>query len=602
MSKCIAILFLLTIYLNHVSQASALTAKTAQGRDETSGSYSLGQFGGANSDEKTIYVETRDLSFKCWAALRFDLTGIQSRFDAEFPHGWQIDKVWLNMTDAYIEGDSWLNWVTPGQIAIRWTADDTLDITHEAPKSPLVMNEPPLDPVHNQFSDGNGMHLNMVNYDKSHIKKYEYVLFDPVNGINALGNQQLVNDIATDNTVTLALVDADSQVKAVFHGWRSMFIGDHPQLCIEASAESTIDSFDWRNVNGKDYTTPVKDLGSCGVCYMFATAGCLESKFKMHFNRPDWNPDLSEMQMIQSGVGGCGYGLTDNAMIFAYTNGLVDDAECPFIHAYPYPDLIWPLWEGWENRLYRIDEHPYYLNNPSAEAVKEAIKSFGPVVYRMNWNTDCYNRPSKSDWGNWQGQWPNHAVLIVGYQDDPEVESGGYFIIENNEGTDFGDNGYGYVRYEVVEYRIGSRRGGILVFGGKPYYKTSDYLDVTYPDGKESLLSGTPINICWDTKNEFNAIKNVSIELSTNNGSDWAWITPSTPNDGSYIWMTPEVHSDHCLIKISDVAIPAITSTSNETFSIYNTLSVKNLDINGDNKINLIDLSMLSEFWCAEGQ
>jgi hypothetical protein len=40
-----------------------------------------------------------------------------------------------------------------------------------------------------------------------------------------------------------------------------------------------------------------------------------------------------------------------------------------------------------------------------------------------------------------------HAIAIVGYQLDPAVKSGGYFIIKNSWGADCGDNGYQYLDF-----------------------------------------------------------------------------------------------------------------------------------------------------------
>lgn len=44
-----------------------------------------------------------------------------------------------------------------------------------------------------------------------------------------------------------------------------------------------------------------------------------------------------------------------------------------------------------------------------------------------------------------------HAVLIVGYVDPIFLRRGGYFIVRNSWGSDWGDNGYFYMPYEYVE-------------------------------------------------------------------------------------------------------------------------------------------------------
>lgn len=40
-------------------------------------------------------------------------------------------------------------------------------------------------------------------------------------------------------------------------------------------------SFDWRNVSGINYVSPVRNQGSCGSCYAFASMANLESKVRI---------------------------------------------------------------------------------------------------------------------------------------------------------------------------------------------------------------------------------------------------------------------------------------------------------------------------------
>jgi hypothetical protein len=71
--------------------------------------------------------------------------------------------------------------------------------------------------------------------------------------------------------------------------------------------------------------------------------------------------------------------------------------------------------------------------------------------YTADWSDMTPGEQEDPNWANLPG---NHVVLIVGYQDDPEVESGGYVICKNSwKGEDFGDNGFGYIRHEVAAFR-----------------------------------------------------------------------------------------------------------------------------------------------------
>ena len=49
-------------------------------------------------------------------------------------------------------------------------------------------------------------------------------------------------------------------------------------------AKSLPDEFDWRNVDGKNYVSPVRDQAKCGSCYAFGTLGMLEARVRILSN------------------------------------------------------------------------------------------------------------------------------------------------------------------------------------------------------------------------------------------------------------------------------------------------------------------------------
>ncbi len=106
-------------------------------------------------------------------------------------------------------------------------------------------------------------------------------------------------------------------------------------------------------------------------------------------------------------------------------------------------------------------------------------------------------------------------------------------------------------------------------------------IQVTAPNGGERLLAGTSYSITWNTtlfekksrsKNNFGkeAISQVKIELSTDEGLNWSSVADNILNVGAYLWNPiPSINSSLCRIKISDRedGIPFDISDSN--FVIY---------------------------------
>jgi len=57
---------------------------------------------------------------------------------------------------------------------------------------------------------------------------------------------------------------------------------------------------DWRNYNGGDYVTDVRDQDGCGSCWDFACVGLLESRLLIAKELPNQEVDLSEQYVLSS--------------------------------------------------------------------------------------------------------------------------------------------------------------------------------------------------------------------------------------------------------------------------------------------------------------
>jgi cathepsin C len=57
-------------------------------------------------------------------------------------------------------------------------------------------------------------------------------------------------------------------------------------------------SFDWRNINGVNFVSPIRDQGDCGSCYAFASMAMNEARIRIKTNNTQ-QPILSPQDIIE---------------------------------------------------------------------------------------------------------------------------------------------------------------------------------------------------------------------------------------------------------------------------------------------------------------
>ena len=97
----------------------------------------------------------------------------------------------------------------------------------------------------------------------------------------------------------------------------------------------------------------------------------------------------------------------------------------------------------------------------SVGRVKRALYEGHPVVLEINANTDFSVATLRGGVVSWVfnnaacgAAACGHAILAVGYVDHDDVDGGGYIIVKNSWGDDWGDDGLAYLTYEWLEYSI----------------------------------------------------------------------------------------------------------------------------------------------------
>ena len=206
------------------------------------------------------------------------------------------------------------------------------------------------------------------------------------------------------------------------------------------------DAIDWRDKDGYNWVTPVKDQQSCGSCVAFGAVATLESLVRIEENLPDLDIDLSEMHLFNCGGGSCNYGWYNSAACSYLQNYGTPDEAC-----WSYQPVDRPCSDtcpDWQSRAVKITNYGY-ISGIQACATYVAI---APILVAFEVYTDFYYYTGgiyEHTYGEYEG---GHAVCIVGYDTTGLVP---YWIVKNSWDSFWGEGGF--FRIKMGECDIESR-------------------------------------------------------------------------------------------------------------------------------------------------
>jgi C1A family cysteine protease len=192
-------------------------------------------------------------------------------------------------------------------------------------------------------------------------------------------------------------------------------------------------SVDWRKVGGVTY---VKNQGSCGSCWTFATCAAMEHA---HWRATNELVNLAESQFVDCDTdknGGCNGGDVQFAYDYAKSNPVMLLEDYPYV---PKDEACkYKVAEGkvlvttYQNvKVESVEQLKAALN---IGAVHVSVQADKPVFHAYTGgvitDVDC-------------GTSHNHAITAVGYGSDTiNGETVEYYIVKNSWGPGWGEDGY----------------------------------------------------------------------------------------------------------------------------------------------------------------
>ena len=210
-----------------------------------------------------------------------------------------------------------------------------------------------------------------------------------------------------------------------------------------SSSDELPSYFNWRDRDGVDFVTPIRNQGMFPSCETFAFTAAIEAMVQIKVGYP-FGCDLSEAHLFFFSGGNIEWGsYPENDTNFLVEYGIPDEACWP----YPEERAQLPLnmtSPDWQQRTVKLKDWYYLPENETA--IKKAIVNNGPVpTYFHVYQDFMFHRKGiyKHRWGKSSGP---HYVCIVGYNDDP-----GYWIVKNSWGTGVNDEGWFNIAYGECE-------------------------------------------------------------------------------------------------------------------------------------------------------
>lgn len=265
-------------------------------------------------------------------------------------------------------------------------------------------------------------------------------------------------------------------------------------------------SWDWRNVDNKNWVVPIRNQRGCGSCVVFASAAALEAHWRIQRGLAGLDLDLSEAALFFTNNRQCFPGDPRYGWwIPAALDFLIDEGACYEVN-YPYRPVNQTahLVEGteWSLKIHGYD------STTSHDLMKRWLCEEGPLItcftvysdFLTYWNSGCHGVYSHVT-GDYIG---GHCILTVGYDEGQSC-----WICKNSWTPRHGNDGFFHIGYnqcgidnrmyliqdvyEVFthdELRYDPRRLRIVDVGARGWLLTDGVSRMKMFDNKEDARNG----------------------------------------------------------------------------------------------------------------
>ena len=185
------------------------------------------------------------------------------------------------------------------------------------------------------------------------------------------------------------------------------------------------------------YTMPVRNQGSCGSCWAFATMAIIEGNWNIKKTRLTQHLSTQQLVDCDTGNGGCNGGWYTNALRFFYTR------YAAYESTYPYkavrgtcqviaPDQLSPV---------KLTSYTYAYTPDTVYGLAQQ----GPIAVSVFVDASWYSYKGGIYNASCTNASVNHAVDVVGYGIDSTTTEE-YWIIRNSWGLTWGILGHMYFK------------------------------------------------------------------------------------------------------------------------------------------------------------